>query len=111
MHFYGVHIIWGLLKTPLKTKDKDSSETNVKSEENGHEDKKEVETEVEGKANEAEEKVENDQKSSDKENEDKSPEKPKDIETKDNEQSKEETAVNEITPASDQNGDQVCSLL
>ena len=44
-------------------------------------------------------------------NEDKSPEKTKDIETKDNEQSKEETAVNEITPASDQNGDQVCPII
>ena len=101
------------MNTPFKTKeplsegkDNEPSETNGKSEngnENGHEDKKEVENEVEGKANEAEEK--NDEKSSDKENEVKSPEKTKEVETKDNE----ETAVKEITPASDQNGDQVCN--
>ena len=108
--FYGV--LWGLLKTPLKTKesipegkDKESSETNGKSDENGHGDKKEVENEVEGKANEAEPKVENEEKSSDKEREAKNPEKAE--ETKDNDETKNETAVNEITPASDQNGDQV----
>ena len=94
------------MNTPFKTKEplsegKDNEPSETNGNENGHEDKKEVENEVEGKANEAEEK--NDEKSSDKENEVKSPEKTKEVETKDNE----ETAVKEITPASDQNGDQV----